>query len=274
MLPVIETALCAGACAPFSFLHASDTHLTRADRRDNPMKNELARRRTPVFPASEEGYAGLMAMPGDGLIVHTGDLIDFVSEANLDAAMALSASHDLFFAVGNHEFSRYVGEAFEDGRYREESFDQVSACFRNPLRFAVRERNGVMLVGMDNGYYLLDNRQFSALKRVVSLGMPILLFLHTPLYEEKLADMVFAEGNPCSYLMGAPEKLCFTYPPDRRIQQTADGVTRAAYEYILSEPLIKAVFAGHLHFDAETMLTPSLPQFVTGKESFRRVTVE
>ena len=35
-----------------------------------------------------------------------------------------------------------------------------------------------MLVGMDNGYYLLDNRQFSALKRVVSLGMPILLFLH------------------------------------------------------------------------------------------------
>ena len=35
-------------------------------------------------------------------IVHTGDLIDFVSEANLDAAKKFTAENDVFFAAGNH----------------------------------------------------------------------------------------------------------------------------------------------------------------------------
>ena len=275
MLKFIETRIAAGAREPFSFLQASDTHLTRADARDNPLKNELAVRRADSFPDSEPGYRALMDRPSDELIIHTGDLIDFVSEANLDAAMALSATHDLLFAAGNHEFSQYVGEAFEDGRYREQSLEKVQACFRNPVRFAVREKNGLMLVSMDNGYYLLENWQLASLRRVASFGRPILLFLHTPLYEESLARKAMEEqGNPCAYLMGAPEDLCAGYPDDRRIQQTPDGVTRAACRYILSEPLIRAVFAGHMHYDAECMLTPTLPQFVTDVATFRTVTVE
>ena len=274
MLRFIETKVAAGCREPFSFLQASDTHLTRADERDNVMKNELAVRRAPVFPDSEAGYRALAARPGDELIVHTGDLIDFVSEANLDAALELSASHDLFFAAGNHEFSQYVGEAFEDGLYREQSFSRVQACFRNPIRFAAREKNGCMLVALDNGYYLVENWQLEALRRVASLGKPILLFLHTPLYEESLARKAMEEvGHPCAYLMGAPEELCLRYPGDRRIQQTPDGVTREACRYILSEPLVKAVFSGHMHFDAECMLTDSLVQFVTDVSTFRIVTV-
>ena len=275
MLKFIETKVAAGSREPFSFLQASDTHLTRADSRDNVLKNELAARRASSFPDSEAGYRALLDRPAGELIVHTGDLIDFVSEANLDAAMALSSSHDLFFAAGNHEFSQYVGEAFEDGRYRAQSFAEVEACFRNPIRFAVREKNGVLLVAMDNGYYLLENWQLAALKRAASLGKPILLFLHTPLYEESLAKKAMEEqGNPCAYLMGAPEELLASYPAGRRIQQTPDGVTREACRYILSEPRIKAIFAGHMHYDAECMLTPDLPQFVTDVATFRTVTVE
>ncbi len=275
MLKYIETRVTAGSRDPFTFLLASDTHLARADGRDNAMKNELAARRAPSFPDSETGYRALMERPADELIVHTGDLIDFVSEANLDAAMALSAEHDLFFAAGNHEFSQYVGEAYEDATYRAASLDKVQACFRNPIRFAVREKNGVLLVAVDNGYYLIENWQLAALRRAASLGKPILLFLHTPLYEESLAKKAMEEqGNPCSYVMGAPEELCASYPVYRRMQQTADGVTREAVRYIESEPLIKAVFAGHMHYDAECMLTPALPQFVTDVATFRTVTVE
>ena len=33
---------------------------------------------------------------------------------------------------------------------------------------------------------------------------------------------------------------------------------------IKNEPMIKAILTGHLHFSYESMLTPSLPQYVTG----------
>ena len=34
--------------------------------------------------------------------------------------------------------------------------------------------------------------------------------------------------------------------------------------HIKSEPLIRVILTGHLHFSFESRLTPTLPQFVTG----------
>ena len=51
-------------------------------------------------------------------IIHTGDLIDFVSLANLERAERFISENDCFTVAGNHEFSLYVGEAKEDAASR------------------------------------------------------------------------------------------------------------------------------------------------------------
>jgi hypothetical protein len=68
-------------------------------------------------------------------------------------------------ATGNHEFSRYVGEAFEDERYRLGTYDYVQRHFRNDLTFAAREICGVNFVACNNGYYRFTGEQLDAVRK-------------------------------------------------------------------------------------------------------------
>ena len=63
--------------------------------------------------------------------------------------------------------------------------------------------------------------------------------------------------------MAPPEELLARYAPERRAQQVADQATLEAVEYILHEPMIKAVFAGHMHYDFEEPLANGVMQFTT-----------
>ena len=58
--------------------------------------------------------------------------------------------------------------------------------------------------------------------------------------------------------------MAASYPPDRRVQQSTDAPTRAFIDYVQSQPLIRAVLAGHLHYDFETRLSGGAVQIVTG----------
>ena len=88
MIKKLTTTISVGAEKPFSLLHMSDTHLTLADERDDERKRTLAANRSGFFPeALETMEAGeKLAREKQLTIVHSGDLIDFVSSANLDEA--------------------------------------------------------------------------------------------------------------------------------------------------------------------------------------------
>ena len=270
----IETTICAGAAQPFRFLHISDQHLALADDRDDPRKRELAARRVKGFPhaASDLAEAARVARENGGMICHTGDLIDFVSAANLDVARKFMAENDVFFTVGNHEFSQYVGEAFEDAPYRAQSLERVQAAFPADIRFCARVINGVKLIGIDDGYYLFDRPQLDALRREAADGLPIVLFLHNPLYTPALYRAAMAQ-EACAYLVAVPEPLMQGYDDYRYRQQLADDVTRETVEFIEHCPQIRAIFTGHLHCDFESVVADRLPQFTTGVRSMRMVTV-
>ena len=92
---------------PFELLHISDIHLTYADGRDDARKLALAADRLKYFPDAEENLAAAVAdaKRTGALMISTGDLIDFVSYANIDAARKFTDENDCFFAAGNHEFS-------------------------------------------------------------------------------------------------------------------------------------------------------------------------
>ena len=255
----------------------SDTHLTLADDRDDERKLALAEQRKKYFSYAEllcreaAAYAKKEGLP----IFHTGDLLDFVSWANLDAARALSEESDLFMAAGNHEFSLYVGEAVEDAAYRQQSLDKVQAAFKNDIRFSVRRENGVNFVALDNSYYLVEPWQLDALKRVVAEGLPVVLLLHTPLYCEELYQIEITKNKgACAYLMAVPEEKTVGYEKSRLRQQKADATTYEAYEYITTEPAIRAILTGHLHSDGIYAINDRLTQYVTGTKTLRTVTFE
>jgi len=273
----IDTTINVGAEKPFELLHISDIHLTYADERDDARKLELAADRSRYFPDAEENLAAAVAdaKRTGALMVSTGDLIDFVSYANIDAARKFTDENDCFFAAGNHEFSLYVGEAWEDAEYRSKSLALVQSAFKNDIRFASRVVNGVNLVAVDNGYYLFEREQLDALKAECAKGMPVILLMHVPLHADDLCeDMMKVRGEPCAYLMNCPEDIIATYSDHRARQQRADSVTREAYDYIVSQPMIKAIIAGHVHGRCyESKVTDTLTQYIVDVRTARRITV-
>ncbi len=276
---LIKNKICIGAEKPFSFLHMSDTHFTYADERDGQRKTELAEGRAPVFPDAERfaREAEEYAKANNLLICHTGDLIDFVSEANLDRAKQFTDANDVLLAAGNHEFSQYVGEAWEDEAYRNQTLARVQMSFKNDIRFASRKINGVNLIAIDNGYYLFDKEQLALLKKEIEYGLPMILFMHTPLYSEELYESIKENGllGDCAYIAGVPEELMKGFSEYRYRQQKADGATLEVLDIIRNEPLIKAVFTGHLHrLNIVTKLTDDKNQYISGFDDVRLVEIE
>lgn len=276
MMNYINTTIHVGTSKPFSVLHMSDSHLTLVDDRDDEKKHSLASRRAKNFPnaltmlAAGEQLAREKNIP----IVYTGDMIDFVSYANLDAAKRFTDENDCFMAAGNHEFALYVGEAVEDAAYRNQSLARVQTSFKNDIRFSSRKINGVNFIAIDNSYYLIEQEQLDALKQEVALGLPSVLLMHTPIYTAELFRYLIEErGVTCAYVMNAPVEAISFYDEFRFRQQLADEVTREACAYISNTPLIKAVLTGHLHHDHQDWITPTLPQYITGKTTLREIQI-
>ena len=274
----IDSEIHVGAEKPFELLHFSDIHLTYADGRDDARKIALAKDRRGYFPDAQANLDSVIedSRRTGAQLVSTGDLLDFVSWANIDAARKFTDEYDCFFAAGNHEYSLYVGEAWEDEAYRNQSLEKVQSAFKNDIRFAARIINGVNFVAIDNGYYLIDRRQLDALKAECAKGLPVILLMHVPLHTEYLRHMIMDEaGHPCAYLMGSPENVLATYDDHRCRQQRPDVVTREAYEYMTSEPAIKAILAGHIHGDHfEDKITGSLTQYTVGTCTARRIIIK
>ena len=76
-------------------------------------------------------------------------------------------------------------------------------------------------------------------------------------------------------MVATPEKLMTGYSEYRYRQQKADEITLETVDYIKRQPLIKAIFCGHIHeFVSETKLTETITQYVSNFENVRLVDVE
>ena len=266
----LRTKLHIGVPEPFQIIHLSDIHLTYADMRDGMRKVELAKDRQTAFPDAEEilAQADQVAKETGAPILCTGDFIDFVSLANLERAKAFIDDHDFYMAAGNHEFSLYVGEAKEDAAYRNQSLELVQSAFPNNIRCASRIIGGVNFVALDNGYYLFEPEQLTFLQREADKGYPMILLMHTPLFSKELYDITMSD-SPCAYLTDVPEELMRNYPPDRYEQQLADSITHQTVEFIRTQPLIKAVIAGHIHKNYEGIVFDRIHQYTTACTTVR-----
>ena len=269
-MEIIKNTLEIGLEKPVKLLHVTDTHLPLCYERDNERKNEMAKRRTGMANALEYLNEQIeYSKKNCDIMVHTGDLIDFVSLANIEKAReVLSGNDDIFFIAGNHEYSQYMGEAWEDKAYRMNSYMEIERAggFGVPMLWNSKTVGGVNIVGIDNSYNLFEDWQIHHLKKEVDKGLPVILAFHAPLFEQSLYDYHYAVNkyDDCTYLTGLDEEHLLRYSEFRAYQQRPDEPTLRMIDYIKNEPMIKAILTGHLHFSYESMLTPSLPQFVTG----------
>ena len=273
MMEIFNNVINAGASKPFKVLHATDTHLCYADLRDGDRKVKLSLDRKKYFPDADNAfdYFKKFAKDNNLPIVYTGDLIDFVSELNLEKVKEFTDDYDCIFSAGNHEFSLYVGEAKEDANYRNQSLLKVQNAFKNDIRASSRVINGVKFVCLDNSYYNFEEEQLSFLIKEVKDGLPIILLLHNPLFEKDLYDRTMSI-NPCAYLVGVPVDLMQNYPKDRFEQQLPDDITLKTVDYIKNQSLIKGIIAGHLHFNYEGVFG-SIPQLVSSCTDFRLIEI-
>ena len=260
-LKIIHSEISLGLEKPIRFLHITDTHITRGDpsgrTRRYEIFNQYYENCAEDYFLQAVAYAKENGMP----VLHTGDMIDFLSEPNFDFLDEHFRDLDYMYAAGNHDFCHWVGRATEDYAYKWEKMQQISPHIKSNLYFDSRVIDGVNFVTLDDSYYLISVGQLEMLKAEVAKGYPVILAMHVPLYTEALAALTM-RNNPCAYVTGAPDDLLATYPEDRRLQQTPDEPTRRAVDYIRNEPTIKAIIAGHTHLNFAEDIGGKL-QFVT-----------
>ena len=277
-LNIKEITVEIGLEKPFDVMHLSDTHIARADERDDERKILLSAQRSRGMNAGEHylDEAIRIARERGMYLFHTGDLYDFVSEANLDCAARHMIEGDWFVSAGNHDYSKYVGEAKEDEAYKQDSYEAVRAAFPNDLRFASRVIGGVNFVAVDDVYYNFTERQLEQMKAEMAKGMPVVMLCHVPLYTpEYFKDEMERMGNRCAYLCGVPLELTETYEPGvsypageewryRKVQQRADEPTLAFIAWLKEQKLLKAILCGHMHRFFEDRFSETAIQYTVG----------
>lgn len=264
-----------GASKPFGAIHVSDTHIVLVDDRDDGRKKKLAARRHFSRKGGHYLDEAITLAKGRGdMLLHTGDLIDFVSAANLDFAASRFAAGDWFASSGNHEFSKYVGEAKEDEAYKRDSYARVQKAFPNDLTFSSRVVNGVNFVAIDDVYYNVTEAQHALFAKEVEKGLPIVLMCHIPFYGPELYAYVMKEtGNKCAYVTGAPLACTSMYDAGKKypagqewryrgVQQRTDKPTADFIAWLKGQKLLKAILCGHLHHFFKEQFSPTAVQYV------------
>jgi len=259
-----------GLAKPFKVLHISDTHLTFIDERDDERKRHMARGRQTWAATAEAAfaeqldYASKQHLP----VLHTGDLIDFVSMLNLEKSRELLAQTDYFIAMGNHEVIQYMEEAefYPDAiAHRQESLPLVESYFTNRLTCAARVINGVNFVALDNGWYQFTAVQLEFLQTEVAKGLPVVLMLHVPLYTEKFYQCS-KNIRGAANVMGIPEEYFNCYASEfDKYEQGYDDITMLTIRYIYATPLIRAVLCGHIHKECEDILPSGIIQYAVSE---------
>lgn len=268
-LNVIKNVINLGAQKEFKILHITDTHICRAYQSEGEKLTELAKVRSENCFGKESEIEALFEKAIEygkencDLLALTGDIYDFISESAFDYLKENLKNTDYIYAAGNHDFCTAPGADKEDDEFKERQIKKVAPVFNRNLIFDARIVNGVNLITMDDSYYQFSEIQERLLKEEVNKGLPVIIFMHVPLYTPKNAEERMQEGE-CAYVVAPTEDLRRRYPKERADYQMATKQTMKVVEYIKNEHLIKAVFCGHTHENFEEEISEGKIQYITG----------
>ena len=251
--------IAAGATQPFSVLHISDTHLTFANPDEQDGVQKFARQRTELFGGRQfeslKDSVRWAKMNADYL-VHTGDLVDFVSDGNMAAVREAFGpdAGNVFGSIGNHEY----WSLREPKPTREECFAACSKTCPYNLHFASQTINGVNFVSLDDSHNDVTQDQVEAFAKEVKKGLPIILLVHVPFQTPLVAEASRKYWRWSSKFRNEPPK-----------QASFGKCGQEFVKYLKSEPLLKGVLSGHRHITVEERFSPTATQYlVAGNFAF------
>ena len=243
-LKIKKIALTAGLEKPIKFLQISDVHYVFSDARDDGFTQELARKRFKSFRNADKYFTQAISYAKENgeLAVITGDFYDFANPKTLEECKKKLDGTDYVFAVGNHEFSQYVGSRPEEANFRNKIYPEVQKVFKNSLEFSARVYGGVNFVCVDNSNYRFTLRQFEKLKAEIEKGMPTIVAFHIPIYTPALYDKYRKPGGGLVQMAGVPEKVS-----GAKTNISPDALTVEFAEYLKTCKNVVAVICGHKH---------------------------
>ena len=247
-----------GAKRPFSMLHISDSHLVLTDSRNDEKKAQLAKFRNREFPWAALYHERLIAYANKNHlpIIHTGDMIDFLSEMGLDYVVEAFSRGEWITSCGNHEFANYMGwfgPEKEDAEFQSKYFTQVQEAFPDNLSFTARVINGVNFITLDDSFYFITQEQWDNVAAEFAKGLPVVMMMHIPFYTPKLYDHTSHGGKKFSYLCGAPSDT-----------EREDTLTQLFVKWLKEQPQLKAILTGHLHEFWQEQFSHTAVQYVVG----------
>ena len=248
--------------------HFSDTHLNFFDAVDfcavDPKKKEHFHKRWVRFPqAVQSFYASLdYARRNDLLMLHTGDLVDFVTEGNERFLAHNVDGLDWHYAIGNHEYQSRAPEHYDSDAAGMRA--RLQPHFRNDLTVSSRILGGANFVALDNARGNVREETIARVKAEFEKPLPVVLMCHIPPFYT--ADFLKNSARS-KYLIArglgstASEK---EFKPGRNIWDTYDQKTRDFWTWVQAKPKLKAILCGHTHIAEIDGFSETAKMYVAG----------
>lgn len=256
-----------GLKEPFSVLHISDTHLTEAYAHESQDKQTLKKARTQTFGGrQEEALRDSLAWAKANVdyLIHTGDLIDWQSEANFDLVKKYFGGA-MTGALGNHEYSpsMWLSKPREERTeaWKDRTRAKVAAVYPFDTSLHSQIVKGVNFVTLDDVYGSVTPTQVERFAAEVKKGLPIILCMHVPFLTDRLWLMTKRFWSES----GKPFRMTSTPCPTGDYQaQKEDPTTRDFIAYLKGEKLLKGILAGHEHITMQDRFSPTAMEYVVG----------
>ncbi len=265
----IHTELCLpGLRKPFTILQVSDLHmLAMTDEEAAAMPRHRYDYIQPRIGLFSEGrlYPPECVLPAFGdcarklgadLILMTGDLMDFPSDANISRLGEFIATSDtpVLYVTGNHDWS--YADDYHTPHAEGIHLPRIYALSGTTGSTFVRETDDIVFIAVDNGLERIPAEAEAiyteVARRARAAGKAVILTMHIPLVAKTLVEDttrvwrrdICIGPNAC----GADDAATMSFY--RLITESAD----------LAPDL---VITGHLHFDHEDVFPNGVPQYVT-----------
>ena len=249
----------------YTFFHLTDLHMgefTPAEAAEMPEERRAyAQRRFEDFAREGQGSAALWkdfvarAKAEDAdLLLLTGDIIDFPSDANVKALKdgIRAGGIPTLFVVGNHDWS------FADDYHTPHATGLhhpkfADLCDGDPYTSWV-EYEDLIVCAVDDSLDRVSKETVDKFMTLCDRGKPVILAMHVPLYVESMEEDCFASWHNLLMMGG-------------KAFHGDDPNVKRFYEAVAIDPNtpVKAVITGHLHFHHEDPLPNCVPQIVTDK---------
>lgn len=234
MIETKEITVKIGLKRPYNFMHISDAHVAIDDeartRFWTPASGELPKDSIrELFEYADKEKLDCIFMTGDAVDYFHAKHIAFLEN------LFTETKTDVLYAYGNHEGIN------ENGKFYGEYINLMGEA----PDFIVRDYEEFSVVAIDDSDVNVTASQVEKLKEKIKEGRPLILIMHVPIENDDMTPWIMEhwDGN---FLIGKEED---------------SDSTKEFCRIVKNEPLVKAVFAGHIHYSLEGNLSADKKEY-------------